>query len=297
MNIFHYCSNSTFSSIIGTGKLRLSPLSESNDSGEGSYIASVFSEMCDVADIDPSLRDVSKVLVSTFKNSTEGFGLCLSEVGDLLSQWRAYAKDGTGFSLGFSDEFLKQKFDNVFFGSKFFEVAKVCYDRSLLEEMLDPIVVRVASLSKEFGSFVKIKEKISIEAAIRHFEDRETSLGFVFDPLVADAHVKMIVLLEVLSEMHFKIYNYKSPAFSEEREHRILRHRQREHFDEIQYFSADDKIKPYIEVELKGDAKNALVEVILGPKNRSNIDWVRAFLVSKGFGHVSVRKSFASSYR
>jgi hypothetical protein len=36
----------------------------------------------------------------------DGLGFCLSEDGDLLSQWRGYAADASGVSIGFSKEYL-----------------------------------------------------------------------------------------------------------------------------------------------------------------------------------------------
>ncbi|WP_353867109.1 DUF2971 domain-containing protein [uncultured Desulfovibrio sp.] len=37
-------------------------------------------------------------------NLTNKFICCLSEHGDILSQWRTYADDGRGFAIGFSVE-------------------------------------------------------------------------------------------------------------------------------------------------------------------------------------------------
>lgn len=38
----------------------------------------------------------------------DGLGFCLSKEGDLLSQWRGYADDATGVSIGFSEDYLGQ---------------------------------------------------------------------------------------------------------------------------------------------------------------------------------------------
>jgi len=37
----------------------------------------------------------------------DGLGFCLSFYGDLLSQWRGYADDGCGVSIGFGVPYLK----------------------------------------------------------------------------------------------------------------------------------------------------------------------------------------------
>jgi Protein of unknown function (DUF2971) len=296
-SLFHYCSNQTFFSIFRNAKLWLSPITASNDSDEGSYISSVFFEMCDEADIRPKLRDVSKVLVSTFKSSTEGFGLCLSEAGDLLSQWRAYAGDGEGFSVGFSSEALQDTYQQQFFGKGCFELKKISYSKAEAREMLRPVVEKIAQISSDLGDFVELAKGYSVEKAIAAFQSRNASLGKVFTSLDPDSHLKLMTIMEAMRPIHFRIYDFKSASFHEEREHRILRFRQRDHFDEIRYTAATNQIRPYIEVDLSGSAMRSVVEVITGPKSKSNIDWVSAFLKSCNFHHVKVRKSEITSYR
>jgi hypothetical protein len=280
--LYHYCSNQTFFSIFKTEKLWLSPITASNDADEGNYTSSIFSQMCDEAEIRPKTREVSKVLASTFKSSTEGFGLCLSEAGDLLSQWRAYAEDGAGFSIGFSTEALQNSYQHQFFGKTCFELKKVSYSKAEVREMLRPIVKKIEEISKNFGDFVELSEGYSVEKAIISFESRHTSLGTVFKSLKADSHLKMMNLMDVMSPIHFRIYDFKSISFHEEREHRILRYRQRDHFDEVNYAALGGQIKPYIEVDLSGEAKKSVVEVLVGPKSKSNLDWISAFLKSCG---------------
>ena len=38
----------------------------------------------------------------------DGLGFCLSKKGDLLSQWRGYADDAFGVSIGFEKDYLKK---------------------------------------------------------------------------------------------------------------------------------------------------------------------------------------------
>jgi hypothetical protein len=42
------------------------------------------------------------------ERSLGGLGFCLSEQGDLLSQWRGYADDAYGISIGFSKPYLEE---------------------------------------------------------------------------------------------------------------------------------------------------------------------------------------------
>jgi hypothetical protein len=66
---------------------------------------------------------------------------------------------------------------------------------------------------------------------------------------------------------------------------------------EIEYFADDHSFRPYITCRIADPAKEAIQEVILGPKHQSNVNWVRAFLASVGLPHVRVSRSSIDSYR
>ena len=43
------------------------------------------------------------------------FGICFSEEGDLLGQWREYADKGTGLSIGFDVKWFENLCEKVIF--------------------------------------------------------------------------------------------------------------------------------------------------------------------------------------
>ena len=63
------------------------------------------------------------------------FVSCFCEQGDLLSQWRGYAKDGMGYSIGVDGDLLGQIGGglNFFFGN-------VVYDREIQERTIQHIL-------------------------------------------------------------------------------------------------------------------------------------------------------------
>ncbi len=107
MNLYHYCSNAAFVSIVSTREIWASEFSLSNDLLEGKWIRETFKEFCR----EKGVRDLeqSKLLedMATVAGIIGGVGFCMSEEADLLSQWRAYADDGAGVSIGFSKEFVR----------------------------------------------------------------------------------------------------------------------------------------------------------------------------------------------
>ncbi|WP_150120934.1 MULTISPECIES: hypothetical protein [unclassified Sulfitobacter] len=119
----------------------------------------------------------------------------------------------------------------------------------------------------------------------------------VFTGIDSNAHDLMARLLEVLSPLHFRIYDTKPTSFYEECEWRLLRYRHRASLPEIEYFADDSSIKPFISCLIADPAREAIQEVVLGPKHASKIKWVRAFLASLGLSHVTVKKSGIESYR
>lgn len=50
--------------------------------------------------------NIFKVCQDSF--NPQAFTFCFSKDGDLFSQWRAYAADGTGVSIGFDSEIISK---------------------------------------------------------------------------------------------------------------------------------------------------------------------------------------------
>ncbi|KFI62981.1 DUF2971 domain-containing protein [Bifidobacterium cuniculi] len=118
---YHYCSLDTACAILGTGSLRLSDITKSNDSSEIAYgyAAAIRSLIrCGLVREEGSrvhfledwiglLRpDYRTMLADAITNRTQPpnrlcYAICFSEHHDLLSQWRAYGDDGRGVALGF----------------------------------------------------------------------------------------------------------------------------------------------------------------------------------------------------
>ena len=113
--VYHYCSLDTFYNIITKSTIRLSNIAKSNDYEEMTYILPLAIDICDsilykynkkISD-EYILEDgfVKNLFESTFNElSLNCFVMCFSEQSDLLSQWRGYANDACGVSIGFNTD-------------------------------------------------------------------------------------------------------------------------------------------------------------------------------------------------
>ena len=98
--LYHYCSKETFKSIIANRTIWLSDISKSNDSTE------LVSALLQAREkLQPSSTQFGKIneLIEGIQTVLISWAFCMSEDGDLLSQWRGYANDGAGFSIGFDE--------------------------------------------------------------------------------------------------------------------------------------------------------------------------------------------------
>ncbi len=119
--LYHYCSLETFLSIVKNKSIWLSDISKSNDRMELSWLKNRYesfllekwvgyvkskTEINDLLSVDfeafDQTRLFSKCLLKS--NVTTCFAFCLSECCDDLGQWRGYADDGRGISIGFNPE-------------------------------------------------------------------------------------------------------------------------------------------------------------------------------------------------
>lgn len=316
--LYHYCSLDTFFNIIKNRTLWLSDISKSNDSNElillkkdmhATVVAKYASYLDElVKTVEEKVKEnyeyvseclsKSKIIKEHFENnisflSTENnylntWGICFSEEGDLLSQWRGYADDAQGISIGFSKDYFKTSCE-------------------LLSE--EPLILM--KLDKVHYSEEYVKSIISNNAKLY-------SLNLESSPEeVAE------VLGKVLSITSRESPFYKKSSFSEEREWRLsISNLFPGDFDKSSYLDALKKsnsslfpleikdwnyivkqggLVSYIELYLN-NIEQAISSIIIGPKSKCSVADIKAFLIFHGLlkdkcdKSIEVKKS-DSSYR
>lgn len=104
--LYHYTSSSAFVEIIKNNSIWLSDLSLSNDYKEGKIVMETVDRLLDDANLKTNQKEFIKDALMSLENNFSCYGFCLSQNPDQLSQWRGYADDGSGFSIGFSRKYL-----------------------------------------------------------------------------------------------------------------------------------------------------------------------------------------------
>ncbi len=315
--VFHYCSVDTFVSIITNGTLRATNIRKSNDKAEVSGYVHTF---------QAAVRDAIKQFYKEnpednafklFAQITEGdsfYGLdtdsiikryvdnnsctyyatCFSRDGNLLSQWQEYADGGRGVSIGFNENFFARNTQGLHF-----KYSQVHYDLANVKEFF---VKRLLDL----------------------FEARKQMAG----ESVSDQDYQN-ALFEIINIMVYNTVFFKNPAFSAEKEFRIVyypfgitRNLHHEHkktelaSDEIYYdkmmeiIDSKEKIgdlvrmpmgfmvrgnglTSYVDMEFKKYMPFNVPEIILGPECRLDDHDLRLFLIKHGFDlkYTKIRKS------
>jgi hypothetical protein len=274
--LFHYCSSENFLSILRQRQIIASSLTLSNDTMEGKWIEKILSELCA---IDSDLTEHKNELVNLFKSAGQlfsGFGFCLSEAGDLLSQWRGYADNGSGVSIGFNPEYLTR----IIQGKGHISLQRIIYDEVQQKEFLKPLI----DLIKKYVMGGALEPKVG-----------STPLSIAKIMQIDDAYAS---LRQTLLFATPDIYKLKNPAFSEEKEWRVLDRRinigARPNAPEIAFKARGDRISPITIYDLKGIDVPAISEVFLGPKHITPISVVADALSKFGFENVKVSRSTAT---
>jgi Protein of unknown function (DUF2971) len=107
--IYHYCAPQAFLEIVRTQTVWLSAYYALNDSLERMWGYSVFDKAIDQLkhEVDKKFVDIVRAMV------TAAYARSLVLIGsysldpDVLGQWRAYADDGRGFAIGFSNNLME----------------------------------------------------------------------------------------------------------------------------------------------------------------------------------------------
>lgn len=192
------------------------------------------------------------------------WAFCLSEEGDLLSQWRAYSDNGYGISIGFNAEFL---FDFSFFVDKYCLVLKkVSYSEQEMQNNFPQNLSLVELAKPQFGApFFKNPSFI---------EEKEWRLVIIYCEFPFEK-----VTLPDQSTYNSNLFKIK----------------------QFGYEVNNNQLVSHFEL-IFNDFKKAIKEIIIGPKSRETVESIKLFLVSQGLlddmddDSIRVRKS-TSSYQ
>ncbi len=283
MNLFHYCSNTAMISILENKEIWARQLALSNDAMEGKWIREVFIEYCHRKEVTAS-EQIELLKRLDFIIAMAGYaGFCMSEEGDLLSQWRAYADNGAGVSIGFNNDYLAKLGD-------------------LKRDRGDPFSAHLTKVEYDLEEQIKLVAEHADEIL------RLVSDGALRSPTILDSEEDTQKWRQKRDRMGlhfifflFFLFRLKNPAFIEEREWRIISHMF--HTDrastvselaKMEFKAQADRIVPFVRIGLESLSEPSINEIILGPRNATPELVVEALLVKHGWSNVTVRKSKAS---
>lgn len=281
--LFHYCSSATFASIISRKSIWLSSLSLSNDTMEGRLVAKTFDRLLAQAPVSSEEADNIRRSFEFTEGMCDGLGFCMSEKPDLLSQWRGYADDGYGFSIGFNKAYLEELRQSFKIGDSTFRLLKVLYRQEDHDAALKPTYEKIKELidagGLRFPQFGLINWPGELEVQ-KKTDEHKKSLHKLW------AHSAGIVFGEA--------HKLKSDAFAEEAEWRLVSLLLGEVDDEALFRPVRDRLVPYREFDLKVLPTRAISEVYVGPKNITPVSVIVKFLRLNGFIDVAVKRSSAT---
>lgn len=303
---YHYCSLDSFMKIISSKKIRLTDIIKSNDSMEIKYCQSKMSELIFRIERRLEFHQVkNKHIYEFFKNfngdtyaselfqnmQISWFAFCFSKHENLLSQWRGYADDGRGIAIGFNEYFLQNNQNRLVYSD-------ITYDT---KELLNKLEI----------DFIKSL----LEAEEKQYKMEE--MFNVCENLIYEMSIYF------LSNSVF----YKHPAFSEEGESRLvyftytnirtlmprksftfsltnnpyfdlmMEHNANEVIgdftrSEIRFLNRNNRVVPHFDLDFSSKVQNYFIsEIILGPKNNSDLRDIQTFMLTNGFDVTTIKFS------
>jgi hypothetical protein len=251
---------------------------------EGKLVAEIIDRLARRDGLDESAIKNLQNAVRILEEVCDGLGFCLSENGDLLSQWRGYAYDATGFSIGFSKEYF-QAFSEYLTTQKqsTFSIQKVKYDFEVQEEVVKPTYDEVRKIYDSGRmtppyppTLLGFKNDSDYEKEVKEFKNANFTV-----------YLNMLKLLP-------ELYALKTAAFQEEMEWRLITYLFREGNDPCAYRAVNDRIIPYKSLVLPKLDIDPVIDVKTGPKNLTPVDVVEGFLKANGYKDVTISRSGAT---
>jgi hypothetical protein len=288
--LYHYCNTDSFVSIIRSQSIRLSSLSLSNDSMEGRLVRAAILRLAERDGLSEDAKAELRESLVFNERFFDGLGFCLSSYGDLLSQWRGYADDACGVSIGFGAPYLRSLVHSERVRDPHFALHQVRYKQVEHEAEIDDIYAELRKLIKA-GAFKRpgMSGLLDTRSPLQMMAD---------DEAIKQANEQLMFKLYELAPKQFTL---KASAFSEEKEWRLVSVIEGNKFNECEYRASRNRVIPFRTIRLGnlttiGTSRKLkpIREVFLGPKNATPTNVVQAMLKQAGFGDVRVKKSKAT---
>lgn len=286
--LYHYCSNIKAFSILESATLRMSDVRKSNDYNElqlffPDILETVwekgrkqeklnihFNNEQGIDALGIILNETHRAIEQELNSgSFSNFVVCFSEKGDSLSQWRGYADDGQGCSIGYSLQWLKNKVHTAKIKLRLEKVKYISLKQ--FDELMDKEADRLLDILQDIYQWaIDPEEEIdNVDEALIYNFKRE-----VFD-LISDS------------------LKYKMNGFSEENEWRLFFANQVHKtgweyvsderdfgfiLDKVDFNITNDDLVAFYPIEFKNEEDDAVVGIVLGPNNNISYSDLNLFL-------------------
>ena len=270
--LYHYCDCADFYSIITNKNFRLSNIFESNDSMErrwlDSHIQKVFESLNGTEQMKTFQSSVHKCY--ELNRDIAPYAIAFSEEGDLLSQWRGYANDAHGFSIGMNVDYFNLK-----------------------EEIPSPSHVPDATI----GILKILYDEAQVYSRV------EKIIKICWQKFQDDNYVDNSLAMIECSMNLVKLASFiKNPKFFEEKEWRILYTpiitqgaEALGKFANMKFKTTNNGLKSFFEMPFDQTRNvSPINEIIIGPKNRTTGETLKYFLDLHGLQDCRILRSALS---
>jgi hypothetical protein len=270
--IYHYCSAETFLNITKYRTLRFSDIFSMNDFNEMHWGYDIFEQSASMLleKIPKTYFDEIDGIVSGAKTRMLPLVCCFSLDGDVLSQWRAYGQDGSGYAIGFSARML----DNM--PAKPLEVL---YDKAQQIEEVSTWLKAIYEVERNNG--FTYGDDFKNHVAMRALDlCGLKNPGFKEELEIRLAHILTFSDYGPSS----KLVDYGGTSWG--RKVSGL---------PVQFRMKGEIPVPYLDLDFSNDKQENPIKIVyLGPKNKARPSGVGVYLNTIGLDGVEIRKSETS---
>ena len=254
-HLYHYTTIEGLMGICTSRSIRATDLLYMNDPSEYGYASKIIDEVTkEYAATHPGFEKYARsVQRNPLDLGLRVYAACFCEEKDLLSQWRAYGRQGTGYAIEFS--WAKLRINRAVDG-----FGRVEYDEHTQKEILNQILTSLEG-----------------DESFEHRDQHEIFAGIASGLTNALLPVRAFL---------------KSKTFREEKEWRMIEFNfNRPDLKEL-YRPSNNLLVPYCELPLGNPDELAITKIVIGPSlPREAADSLRRFLDNIGLKSVAIEES------